>query len=405
MPPVNMTALWLRGLKPDRSRRRTFADLDTPGLLLRVTPGGVQTWSVWYRYRGRPRRLTIGRYPEWSLAEARQRAREALADSGRDVDAAAVKRAKRIEAQRAALRGGTFRELAERCLEAIGPRLRPRTLEEYHRALKADVYAKIGRIAPERIERADIRALIAKKASGAGIQANRTFGVIRRVFSWALSEELVVVSPCAGLRPPSTERIRERVHSDDEVRALLKASRGSELEHLVNLLFRTATRTEETRSARWADIDFDRALWTIPGSVAKNRESHPVALSAGALELFKARRRVILVGCPWVFPSIRSEAGYMSNPGIDTMRTFRESAGVPDFRFHDIRRTVATRLAEAGVSVSVIEAVLGHRPPRLVRTYQKHGYVPEMSAALNAWDARLTEIVSKAATGGQRSVG
>jgi integrase len=87
------------------------------------------------------------------------------------------------------------------------------------------------------------------------------------------------------------------------------------------------------------------------------------------------------------------------------MRTFRERAGVPDFRFHDIRRTVATRLAEAGVSVSVIEAVLGHRPPRLVRTYQKHGYVPEMSAALNAWDARLTEVVSKSATGGRRSVG
>lgn len=78
------------------------------------------------------------------------------------------------------------------------------------------------------------------------------------------------------------------------------------------------------------------------------------------------------------------------------MRAFRERAGVRDFRFHDIRRTVATRLAEAGVAVSVIEAVLGHRPPRLVRTYQKHGYVPEMRGALNAWHARLSEMIVQA---------
>lgn len=393
MPAVNMTAKWLEKLKPHPARRITFVDEDTPGLILRVTPGGALSWSAWYRYHGQPRRFTIGRYPEWGLADARQRAREVIADAGREIDAAAIKRQQRVEAQRAAVRGDTFQALAEKCLKAIGPRLRPRTLEEYTRALKADVYPKLGKLVPERIERGGIRALIADKAAEAAIQANRTFGVVRRVFSWALSEELISVSPCAGLRPPSVERIRERVYTDLEIRALLVAAPAGDLADLINLLFRTATRSEETRGARWADIDFDRALWTIPGDVTKNRSAHPVVLSKGAIRIFKARRNTVPVGCPWVFPGVRSETGYLPNPGYEEMKEFRTAAGIADFRFHDIRRTVATRLAEAGVAVSVIEAVLGHRPPRLVRIYQKHSYVPEMRAAMDAWDARIGRIL------------
>jgi integrase len=74
------------------------------------------------------------------------------------------------------------------------------------------------------------------------------------------------------------------------------------------------------------------------------------------------------------------------------MRRIVQRSGVA-LRLHDVRRTVRTRLAEMGVSENVAEAVLGHTPPRLVRTYNRHEPVPEMRAALEAWSARLDAIV------------
>jgi hypothetical protein len=64
-----------------------------------------------------------------------------------------------------------------------------------------------------------------------------------------------------------------------------------------------------------------------------------------------------------------------------------------DFRLHDVSRTVATRLAEMGTHVPIIEAILGHRPPRLVRTYQVHAPVGEMRAALERWSVELNRII------------
>lgn len=72
-----------------------------------------------------------------------------------------------------------------------------------------------------------------------------------------------------------------------------------------------------------------------------------------------------------------------------------------DFRLHDLRRTVATRLAGSGVPVYLIEAVLGHRPPRLVRTYQRHTYVPEQRSALEAWSAKLAGVLAGKAEGAE----
>ncbi len=295
------------------------------------------------------------------LADARQRAREILADAGRGVDAVAERKAQRAEAQKRDLLGESFEDLSHRFLEDVAPRLQPRSLQEYTCALEKDGFPVLGMIPPEQVTKGHVRALVEKVAKRAPVQANRTFAAVRRVFSWAVERDLLASSPCAGLSALTEERVRERVYSNNEIRGILAAAAGTEIKDLVVLTFHTATRSEETRSARWEDLDLEERLWLIPGDATKNRESHPVPLSKGALGILNARRDAVPAGCPWVFPAKASGQGFMPNPGWATMTAIREKSGVSDFRLHDLRRTVATRLAEAGTAVYVVEAVLGHR--------------------------------------------
>jgi integrase len=264
--------------------------------------------------------------------------------------------------------------------------------------LRVDVFPALGELRPEDVTRGDIRGLISKIADRAPTQANRTFAAIRRVFSWAIGEDLLVASPCAGLKMPAKEQPRDRVYSNEEIRAIFAAVPGTELEHLVSLIFFTGVRSEEARSARWSELDLESKLWTIPREKSKNRESHPVPLSEGALRVVEGLKRA--VGNEFLFLA-PTKTGFMDHPQKAIVRV-RESSKVADFRLHDVRRTVATRLAQLGALDAIVEAVLGHTPPKLKRTYNRYQPVREMRSALQAWSAHLERIVAGQAAAAAR---
>jgi integrase len=213
--------------------------------------------------------------------------------------------------------------------------------------------------------------------------------VVRRVFSWAVSEDLVALSPCVGLRTPTPEKPRDRVYSTEEIAAIWAAVPGTEIEELVPFVFYTGVRSEEARSARWSEIDLQSRLWTIPGERSKNAESHPLPLSMGVLRVLRRLGR----GAEGVFlfPAPTRE-GFMDHPQKAILRV-REASGVADFRLHDVRRTVATRLSQMGTLDAVVEAVLGHTRPKLKRTYNRYQPIREMRVALDAWSSALDRIV------------
>lgn len=396
MPSVKLTVKGVEALRPG-AKRVDFWDDSVTGFHLRVTPNGAKTYAVWYRVNGIARRYTIDNADEVSLEAARQRAREVIAAAGRGEDAVARRKEERLEAARRARRGQTLEDLARRCLDSIGPTLRPRSLVEYKRALEVDVFPALGKRAPEEVQRGDIRDLVREKAKAAPIQANRTLAAIRRVFNWAVREDLLPGSPCMGLAAPSQERQRQRTYTDDEIRRIIGASLRGELGDLIPFLFYTGTRSEETRAARWDEIDLARKLWTIPGEKAKARQAapipHPVPLSSGALRVLG---RIAHAAEPWVFPAKRSAQGFMPN-NQNSIAAVSAASGVADFRLHDIRRTLASRLAAKGTAPHVVDAVLGHRPPRLVRTYQVYTHEKEMRAALESWSRTLDRILSQGA--------
>lgn len=288
----------------------------------------------------------------------------------------------------------TFTDLARRFMRENEARLAATTRYNWTNIIESEIArGSFGAMRPDQIMRQHVRELVRRLAQDRPHWANRTFEVIRRVFTWAVSEDLVTSTPCLGLRKPTQERPRDRVLSSDEIRAVWAALEAEGvIGEAVRLAFYTAARRREVLDARWTEVDMAERLWRLPGARTKNREPHAVPLSAGALAVL-ARLRQVSGDTAWVFPS--PAPGSEERPlraVAKHMRRIVQRSGVA-LRLHDVRRTVRTRLAEMGVSENVAEAVLGHTPPRLVRTYNRHEPVPEMRAALEAWSARLDAIV------------
>lgn len=163
---------------------------------------------------------------------------------------------------------------------------------------------------------------------------------MRTVYNWAISEDLVQISPCYGLKRFAKEKSRERVLDTNEIRQVHDALRHERplIAAYFRLLFLTACRGSEALNAQWNEIDFERRLWTI--SLTKAGRSHALPLSSRAIEVLQTLR-LLRDGSVHIFPS-PTGSGPITYPG-KTVARVRDRSGL-EYRIHDIRRTVSTGL-------------------------------------------------------------
>ncbi len=394
MPVVTLTAKGIESLRPGDARV-DYWDSEVKGLHVRVSPNGERVFAVWYRVHQQPHRLNIGRWPALTLKAARLKAHEVLLNAGKGIDAVAAKKAAAAEAQQRKLRGDRFEDLAEKCMDAIAPEIRDRTAQEYRRILRANVYPRIGKARPEAVSKGDIREVLRAVEKQGRVAANRTLAVVRRVFNWAASQDLVPASPVVGLKP-SSETPRVRIYTDDELRAIVKGLAGTRYHDVLRTILATGSRITETMNAEWTDFDFKQALWIIPAGKRKTRKTkpsaHAVPLTQEVVDLLQERRAKLPEGSRWVFPAKRSGSFWKWGSAED--EAVREKTGVADLRAHDLRRTMATRIRALGFPRETVDAVLGHRESRLAQTYQVYDNLKEKAAALKAWERELARILA-----------
>src|SRR5829696_7598802 len=217
MPTITFTARTVATLKPVPGSRVEYFDVALPGLAVRVSETGAKTWTFLYRHVGRPRRLTLGPASgraALSLADARDRAKDAIEDVRAGKDPALQKK----EARRAA----TIAELGNDYLERYAKR-RKRSWREDDRMLRAYVLPAWKHRAVREVSRRDIRTLVDTIAERAPIQANRVLSLVSKMFKWALDEEIVDATPAARIPRPGVVKQRDRVLSEDEIRQLWRA--------------------------------------------------------------------------------------------------------------------------------------------------------------------------------------
>jgi integrase len=385
MPTIKLTGRDIPSLQPIAGKRTDFFDKTLPGFSVRVSPSGRKSFCVLYRRGRRLRRLTIGRHPVLSLKEAREIARDALVEVARGGDPAARK----VEERKAP----TFAELANEYLERYA-KPNKRSWSEDQRIIENKLNPVLGRILAKDVTRADVRRLLENIVRRpAPIEANRTHALLRKLYNWAISQDLVEQTPCFGLPRPAKERPRHHVLSEDDLRRFwegLEAERCS-TSAIFKLRLLTAQRGGEVHGMEWAHIDLESAWWTIPMEHSKNGLPHRVPLSSPAITLLKEVQE-FSSSSKWVFPNKRGDSHVKTLQRA--VERIRKRTGV-DFRGHDLRRTAASFMTSMGTSRVVVARILNHAERGVTAVYDRHSYDQEKRRALDAWAKRLEELVRR----------
>lgn len=371
----------LSALKPEADRYE-MQDTYCPGLTVRVTPEGRKTFNVKYRYGIKQKRMSLGVYPRMSLAEARAKAMEAMrhVDEGSDP----AKRRRQPEYRVEAI----VTEFIERYAKP-----RNRKWMESERILWRELVAVFGQRDIREIKREDILEIMDGAVDrGAHYQANRILANIRKLFNWCIERGIVETSPTNGLKAPTKEVARDRKLSAPEINALMRACRNDvyPFRQFVPLLLATAQRRGELANMRWSELDFDNKIWMIPAERSKNGKAHFVPLSAYALELLAEVPRFL--DCDYVFTTTRRSpvSGFSK-----ALRRLWEVTGSTDWRYHDLRRTAASGMAQAKVQPHVVEKILNHMTGKIsgvAAVYNRYEYADEAREALEQWGAYLARV-------------
>ncbi len=384
----------IQNLKPKPQRYEVW---EGNGFGVRVTPRGVRSFVYLYRFEGKARRLTLGTYPTMTLADAHKAHAEAVKKLEQGIDPGIEAVAGRAEERQAP----TMATLADEYLEKWA-KPRKRSWREDERILKKDVIPEWGRRKAREITRRDvIRLLDGIVDRGAGIMANRTLATIRKMFNFAVSRDIVPVSPCLSVRAPAQEQRRDRVLTTDEIRAFWHALEGAKMmadgtKLALKLQLVTGQRKAEIVSAAWDEIDLTDKWWTIPPEKAKNKMAHRVPLSPLALELLQAAKN-ITGDSPWIFPSTQTDR-HITPEAVDhaLRRPGLEALGFT-FVPHDLRRTAATFMTgSCGIPRLVVSKILNHAEPHITAVYDRASYDKEKQMALDAWARKLQGIVEGA---------
>lgn len=387
MPSAILTELEVKALKPKGSTRYEVFDERVPGFAVRVSPSGQKSFVLLYRQKGRQRRLTLGRYPIVSLAEARRLALDALNGVVHGADPQQDKLDRRKHYR--------FDEAAASFLEMhCARRNRPSTASQAAATIRQHFSPKWANRDVREIKRADVFAILdqltRKERPAAAIRA---LAVIRKFFNWCVERGVLEQNPCAGIKPPATSNSRTRVLDERELAAVWGAASETEYPFgpIVRLLILTAQRRHEVTEMRWSEINFDKALWSIPPTRTKNGRAQIVPLTPAAINLLSSLPHI---GDGYVFPALgRREtafSGFSKSKG-----RLEDLSGVAGWSLHDLRRTAATGMASLGVAPHVIERILNHVSGSfggVAGIYNRFGYLPEMRASLEQWSERVRKI-------------
>jgi integrase len=346
-----------------------------------VTAAGVRSFVMNYRAARRQRRYTIGRWPDWSVLQAVKEARDLRQRIDRGEDPLDGRR------KQDAATATTFKAIAEEYLTREGKGLR--SIDQRRATFERLVYPTLSNQQIADIKRSDIVQLLDKIEDERGPRmAHVTLAYLSKVFNWHASRSDDFRSPVVrGMgRVKPKERARERILTDDELRAVWRAAEASTepFGRMVRFILLISARRTEAAAMAWNELA--KGEWTLPAARNKTKVDLIRPLSAEARAVLPAK----VDGCPFVF----STNGTNPISGFGRFKlTFDKACGVTGWTLHDLRRTARTLMSRAGVNTDIAERCLGHVIGGIRGVYDKYEYLEEKRDAFNRLAALINSIV------------
>jgi integrase len=366
---------------PTKTDRAIYWDTTLPGFGLVVTKAGHRSFVYQYRAGHQSRRMT---FPfGLGIEKARKEARKALGAVASGGDPLQERR------KTEALAENTLRSICEEYLRREGSRLRSR--DQIEQTLTRLVYPKLGARQIDSIRRSEVVKLLDKieDENGAGMASN-TLAHVRKIMNWHATRTDDFRSPIVrGMaRTKPSERKRDRILNDDELRAVWKAAEASPgpFGYFVRYILLTVTRRNE--AARMPDTELVGDDWMIPGARYKTKLDHVIPLSHAARDLLASIPRID--GVPYIFTTGTEPIGGFSK----FKEAFDKECGVTGWTLHDLRRTGRSLMSRAGVDADHAERCLGHVIGGVRGTYDRYAYYVEKKQAFEALAAQIERIIN-----------
>jgi integrase len=380
--------------------RAEYPDAACPGLHLIVQPTGTRSWAFRFRRRADRKnvKLTLGKAGDGglSLAAARHAAAAHRHRLEQVSGAIGVTRVTDVTGES----GGGVGDKIETAVAAFLEKHVRRKNRVSTARVTENIFNRIivpawrGRTIGS-IRRRDIIDLVEDiAASGRGYHSNRTCAVLSKFFAWLVARDALAFSPVTGVERPHKEKIRSRILTDDELRALwLACGHEGASGEAIRLMVLTGARRGEVGEMLRQEVDQDHQLWNLPAERTKNGRPHTIPLSTQAWALLEARPR--FADCNFVFSADGKRA---VNNWDEVKHRISAKAGITasSWRLHDLRRTAASGMQKLGISVPIIEKALNHKSGTfrgIVSVYQQHDYADEIYVALQKWADYVVEYL------------
>jgi len=431
-----------------KTEAKQYYRRESDGFAVRVLPSGVKTWLFIYTRAGKRRQMNLGDYPDITLAKARERAvvaRKALKD-GNDPQEVGFEwhrnpERERMEAIKKAeeeLKNPSMKDLAKEYIEKhANVNKRASSAKEDQRLLDKDVIPVWGDRKAQDIRKRDVVRLLEDAAKRGPALTHNIFKLVRKMFNFAVSRDILENTPCAGIKIDEIAHItaRDRVLREakdnggvDEISTfwneLEKASMSDEVKNILRLILITGQRPGEVAGIH--SKEFEGRWWTIPVERRKVKEKsknppqpHRVYLSDMAMEILgefegyafpSPANKTDETGNVIRYTHIDKNAvAYAIRRNLKDYRPRRPIKGekvkmvrvaedrkmeIEHFTPHDLRRTCSTRLAELGFKDEVNDAILGHVKSGVVGIYNRYKYDREKQLAMESWGRKLQSILT-----------
>ncbi|HTY20968.1 MAG TPA: tyrosine-type recombinase/integrase [Geobacteraceae bacterium] len=423
---MRFTDRFIMNLKPEGK----IVDIrEGEGFGIRILPSGIKTFFFIYRIDGKRRFLNLGHYDpnaasgeRGTLAFFRKEYTAAKKKVLDGVDPLGEQVVRELERKRTP----TVAKFIEEYIDGHA-KVKKRSWRTDEKVLKKDILPVWGPLKITDIKRRDIRPILdAMVKRGAPVQANRLLAYVRKMFSYAVSQDVIENNPFLRMDAPAIENSRERYLSAEEIRLFWKnldsTDAADEIKRALRLILVTGQRPGEVMGLHRREID--GRWWTLPKERSKNKEANRIYLTDLALELIGDGKEYIFESPRKKWKKVGEEKDNASHPYDPLVATksikrnltvpiiddegkqlftddgkpaFKNVLGIAPFTPHDLRRTVSTQMAEIGIDEQAIDRIQNHvtnRKRGVTHVYVRYTYDKEKQAAMEAWERKLKSIVS-----------
>ncbi|MFV9713335.1 MULTISPECIES: integrase domain-containing protein [unclassified Pantoea] len=373
-----------------KPQEKDFTLHDGDGLFLLIKTSGKKLWRFRYQRPNSSSRtnLSLGSYPALTLAIARQMRDQYLSLLAQGIDP--QKQQEEVSEQRQIELDSIFLVVAGRWFQLKSKNVTEDYAKDIWRSLEKDVFPAIGEIPVQLLKaRTIVESLEPIKARGALETVRRLVQRINEIMIYAVNTGLIDANPASGVgmafeRPKKQNMPTLRPEELPKLmRSLVMSNLSIPTRCLIEWQLLTLVRPSEASGARWAEIDFDNRLWTIPAERMKAKRTHLIPLSDQALTVLKVMRS-ISANREFIFPS--------RNDPKQPMNSQTANAALKRIGYrgklvaHGLRSIASTALNEAEFNADVIEAALAHKISNEIRSaYNRSTYLEQRKILMNWW--------------------